>query len=108
MLVDKQTRLESELLVAVAIARETLSTLRRTDPQCAARCAKALLSSYNMYRNNRDYPNLSDLLDTVARCSLPAEGAPAGGRAAITGELVVPPTRAAGSRSRGANPQRLR
>jgi hypothetical protein len=68
MLMGQLTRLEKELIVTVAIAREALSALQSGDGPRAGRLAEVVLSRYDNYRANRDYPNLSDLLNVVARC----------------------------------------
>lgn len=62
-------RLQNEVSIAVAIATETLAILAKLDPWSARRFSQSVLSHYEKYQNNRDFPDLADLLTRIARVS---------------------------------------
>jgi hypothetical protein len=62
-------RLQQEVSIAVAIASETLAILAKLDPWSASRFSESVLSHYEKYQNNRDFPDIADLLTRVAKVS---------------------------------------
>jgi hypothetical protein len=62
-------RLQQEVSIAATIASETLAILAKLDPWSASRFSESVLSHYEKYQNNRDFPNVADLLTRVAKVS---------------------------------------
>ena len=62
-------RLQQEVSIAATIASETLAILAKLDPWSASRFSESVLSHYQNYQNNRDFPNVADLLTRVAKVS---------------------------------------
>src|SRR5687767_4218957 len=56
------SRLEKEVLISASIAREAFSALLGGDPQGAGRLSQSVLSQYEKYRDNCEFPNVSELL----------------------------------------------
>ena len=62
-------RLQQEVSIAATIASETLAILAKLDPWSVSRFSESVLSHYEKYQNNRDFPNIADLLTRVAKVS---------------------------------------
>jgi hypothetical protein len=62
-------RLQQEVSIAATIASESLEILAKLDPWSGSRFSESVLSHYEKYQNNRDFPNIADLLTRVAKVS---------------------------------------
>jgi len=60
-------RLEKETLITCAIANELFSTLVGLAPHVARCASESVLSHHDKYRDNPEFPNVSELLATLAR-----------------------------------------
>lgn len=60
-------RLEKEVVLATAIARETVATLVSLDGERASRCVSALVVQYDSYLADARFPNVNDLLASLRR-----------------------------------------
>jgi hypothetical protein len=64
---EHSRRLENEVSIACAIASELFATLVGSAPEAAHRALESILSHYDKYQGNQDFPNLRELLSKLAR-----------------------------------------
>ena len=60
-------RLQKELLITSSIATELFSTLLASDPERAWCVSESVLSQFEKYRDDSDFPNVRDLLSALSR-----------------------------------------
>jgi hypothetical protein len=60
-------RLEQEVLVALTIARQAYSSLLAAQPLQARHLSETLLATYERFRDERAFPNLTEFLGSFDR-----------------------------------------
>src|SRR5688572_12492524 len=67
LLREDLSRLEKEVSITAAIASEAFSALLAGDPERAGRLSQSVLSQYEKYRDSREFPSVSELLNRFGR-----------------------------------------